>query len=170
MPSSLRRRHTVWRLITCPPTHCLDVAAAVWNLRRRWTVLIARSSAAVVTLGRPERGKSFTEPVSRLFLASLSMVLRCTPKWCATSTAFVEAFLNIPTASFLWSIVNRAILSWLFAWCLTITHNKMLLNQAHVITHKLRHISLHIILIDFNCLKSLISKHIGSKVPILRVK
>ena len=78
--SAFRRRRTVWRLMVCPPTHRLEVSAAVWNRCLKCEVLIARSSAAVVTRGRPGRWRSFTEPVCCFFLFGLSIVIRWTPK------------------------------------------------------------------------------------------
>ena len=100
---------------------------------------MTRSSAALVTLGRQERGRSLTVPLACLLPTSLLIVLRCTQKCWAIS--FSALFLSIPITFFIWSLVNLAILCWFIVWYQTTTHNNMHWNQALVITHKQWHFS-----------------------------
>lgn len=59
----------------------------------RATLLIRRSSAPVVTLGRPLRGRSFTCPVMANFSTSFLMAFGVTPTLLAT------AFTGVPASN-----------------------------------------------------------------------
>lgn len=85
--------------------HSRAVLATVLNRSLRWFITILLSSAALVTRGLPDLGKSLTVPVIWTRLFSLCIVARWKLKWRATS--FTDITLSIPTASCRWEFVRR---------------------------------------------------------------
>ena len=104
----LSRLTTVCLLIFSAPVQFLDVSDAVFSRLLRCIILMFRSSAAVVFLGRPVRHLSSSTLVKLYLITSLVTDLSETRKRRLTSADYIPAII-IPIALFLSAFVSFVI-------------------------------------------------------------
>jgi hypothetical protein len=121
IPALRRRLRTVWSEILRCPGIAAAVDVTVVNLSRKWRSRIWRSWAGVVTLGRPNRGRSCVEPCCWYLSQRWEMLL-----WETFSTldtcVWVSLACNRPIALLRWSSLRRGV-----SWIVQCLHEQLIL-------------------------------------------